>query len=476
MRVRIVINVVLALVVLAAAGGIAALLVLTRTRPPQAAPPVKVPKVVAPAVLPRKHYPVEIVGYGSARAKTMVQITPQVSGEVVRKAGNYRAGEYVSAEQMLLEIDQTDYQQALDAARQTVELLEAQRARLDQEQSNLTDVKEIEDSRWKLAEKQWRKVTELYRREAATENDVDNARDEMLSRKSAYQNVVNQLNLIAPRRRELEAQLAAANVERRKAQTALDRTVVRSPLAGRVLSCAVEVGDRVQAGTSCGGIYATHVMEVPVSIPAEDLQWLARRPAAGAPGSADILPAQAKVEWHGGPPHHRPWKGRAVRTEAGLTEQTRTATLVVEVENGGGEPLDLNMFCKVTVTGKVLEEVFVLPRGAIQADGTVYVVDRVPAARPDKGNPGPTTRRAAGGGAATRAAPAGRLAQRRVVVARFTDNEALVLPGGGLEAEDRVVTSDIPKPVIGMPVEPIDSLSAAGEAGATAGAEPDDAP
>ncbi len=87
------------------------------------------------------------------------------------------------------------------------------------------------------------------------------------------------------------------------------------------------------------------------------------------------------------------------------------------------------MFCKVTVLGKKLPEVYILPRQAVLPDGSGYkVVD-------------------------------GRLAKEPVQVGRFAGEEAMILPGAGINRGDRVVINTIAKPVIGMTVEAVDSIT-----------------
>ena len=88
------------------------------------------------------------------------------------------------------------------------------------------------------------------------------------------------------------------------------------------------------------------------------------------------------------------------------------------------------MFCKITVLGKKLPEVYLLPRQAILPDRSVYIVIN------------------------------GRLAKQPVTVGRYSGEEAMILPGGGINSGDRVVINTVATPVIGMTVEAVDSVIA----------------
>ena len=453
MKTHVVVSFLLVLLILSAGSGIVVWLIATRPEPEQDRPQRPVQTVLAPPVRAERDYRVPIVGYGSARPRVRLQVVPQVAGEVVAKAPAFLSGEHVRRGQVLCEIDRTDYVQARDLARRQIDLLEVKLERLEAEKGNLEASGEIEQRRVKLAGEQLDKARQLLSRGAAGQNDVDSAEEAMLLRKTQLQAILNQIVLIGPQRKGLLAEVAVAKVQLAQAETAIARTKVTSPVTGRVLSCSVEVGERVAVGQVCGELYGTEIMDVPVPVAAGDLDWLDRpggaaSAPAGGPGRAGKDVA-ATVQWHQ-PDSDREiaWQGRVDRIEAGLAAQTRTATIVVEVRNpppdGGATMLDLNMFCKVTILGRTLPEAYVLNRSAILPDRkSVYVVN------------------------------SGRLQRREVEVARLAGEEALLRPGGGIQEGDRVVLGYVPKPVLGMRVDAVDSLAGP----ATQAAErPDPAP
>jgi len=433
MKHRILVNVAIAVVALAGAGLGARWMIANRPETEVRRPARVVPTVVAPRIYAETHYRAKIIGYGSARARVRLQIIPQVTGEVTDKAPNLLSGQYVRKGQMLFQIDQTDYKLARDSARRNIDLLKTKLRLLYQEKTNKLASRKIETDRLALAEAQLKKAKTLLDRGAGTENEVDSAEETALSRRLQVRLLDNQLALLTHQRAQLEAEIAVAQVQLARAQTDLDRTTIRSPIAGRVLSSSAERFQRVQVGSVCCELYGVKVMEIPISIPADDLSWIEENLLV--PGPAQAKPKKkidATVHWN------VPGNGRVVswpgaflqRIESGLEAETRTARLVIQVDNPApesGKPvLDLNKFCKVVVDGKIIPKVFLLPREAIQPDGTVFMVTD------------------------------GKLARRAVQVARFTDETAYVLPGGGLEDGDRVVIRYIPRPVVGTKVRVVD--------------------
>lgn len=405
-----VVNIVVSLAVLALAAGGTWLLTRLRKQPPTRPPTRRLPKVRAARMKPIADYRVCITGYGSVRPKVQVPVVPQVSGEVKYVAANFRSGKSVAKDQVLFRIDKTDYEQSRDGAQRRIELLDANLKRLTQEEANLAESEKLARRRVGLAEDQLRKVRTLHERGAATSNDIDVAQDALLARREQLQQIVNQRALIAPQRRQIEAEKKVRRVELAQAETAIRRATFASPCAGRVLTSDVEVGTRVVAGKAYGEVYATAIMEVPVPISASDLRWVDRRLLQ--PDEEGKTPAEkhklipADVQWfetNGGDRAH--WSGYVGRAEAGLEAETRTAKLVVYVENppadSGRAMLDRNMFCKVVIHGRRVAGALILPRRAILPEGAVYVVVD------------------------------GRLYRREVIVQRFTDEQAMIFPRAG---------------------------------------------
>ena len=85
-------------------------------KPERKTPPASRP-VVAVITVPEEATPVQIRSFGSVRAKRSVTIVPQVSGEVLAKSAAFESGSFITAGEVLLRIDDTDYVMAAATAR-----------------------------------------------------------------------------------------------------------------------------------------------------------------------------------------------------------------------------------------------------------------------------------------------------------------------------------------------------------------------
>lgn len=456
---RAIVSITLLVVLLGGGLAVAVYLVATREPPAETTRSKAIPRVFAPAIEAVINQPVRIRGFGTARAKVRTDVAPLVGGRVIEVAENFRTGRYVGKRQVLLRIDPNDYQLALEAAQKQLALHEAQLATLAQDEANLKAVREIEAERLKLAESQLDKARRLLRSGAASEDEVDIAQDKLLAQKRQLQNVRDQISLIAPRRTELEAMVDTDQVQIRKARLELDRTVVKTREAARVISRRVEVDETVAPSAVCGEIYATELIEVPVSVPAEELRWLCPRvlgrSTEGMTDDPNAFDAEVRAVTING--EGTTWLGRINRIEAELDQATRTATVVVWVRNpapGSDRPqLELNTYCEVTLLGRSVEKAFYLPRAAVLPGQEVFLIDTpVDDANTPRG---------------ADEADAGRLVRRKIEVARFAAEQAMVLPAGGLRQGDRVVQEYLARPVLGQSMIALERRDEAADSAST---------
>jgi membrane fusion protein, multidrug efflux system len=177
-----------------------------------------------------------------------------------------------------------------------------------------------------------------------------------------------------------------------EAQLRLDRTAIKAPFTGRILRVSGEIGEYVQPGRELAHFWDISALEVPVSLPANDLQQLLPRDAseelqqwlAGRLVITDRVPdwvPRAHVSLEFGEAIME-WNGFVRALEGRIDPQTRTIPLVIEVPDPWPDnepdqriPLLPGMFCRVSIEGPVMPGIFVLPRSAVQIDGTVWVVE-----------------------------------------------------------------------------------------------------
>lgn len=262
-------------------------LIIVAKPEPEHAPHREAPPHIADVVnVELVSQPITVTSQGTVTPKTAIDITSQVSGQVVAVSDHFAAGGFFSAGEPLLTIDPRDYEIALAKAQAT--LAEAQKA-LAQEQGQSLQAK-----------REWRE----------------------LGNKAA-----NDLFLRKPQLAAAKANVQAAEAGVRQARLNLERTAIAVPFAGRVLTVAANLGQYIAAGTKVGRVYAADTMEVRLPLSAEELQLLNIKLDAA---HAELKPMAVSL--------HLPvanqtlsWTGQVVRIESAADEQSRLFHVVAEI-------------------------------------------------------------------------------------------------------------------------------------------------
>ncbi len=314
------------------AAGIAIGVLLMATGPEvERRPPAQMLPVVETLIVEPQTFPVVIRSQGTVAPRTQSSLIPEVAGRIVAVGDSFRNGGAFKSGEVLFRIAAVDYENAVVIAR--ADLARAQLA-LAQEKAQAQHA--LED---------WQK---LGRQEAPTD-----------------------LTLHKPQVAAAEAEVAAAEARLRQAQINLARTEVRAPYAGRVLEKKVDVGQYVAPGTVSATLYALDAAEV--RLPLTDRQRaLLRLPETGH---------QAPVSFThrvGGTVHR--WQGRLVRSDGAIDTASQQLFVVAQIDrpfarHGAMPALTIGQFVEAEIQGESLENVFVLPRPAVEVGDTVLVID-----------------------------------------------------------------------------------------------------
>jgi len=301
-----------------------------RPKPAHQRPERPAPLVTAQIVKPAVD-PVVITGYGTVVAKQRIEIIPQVNGRVEAKSLRFEAGEFVSAGDTLLVIEQTDYLQARALARANLAAARTTLAMAEQE--------------GRIARGEWER---LHAGEQASP-----------------------LVLHEPQIAQARASVDAASAALDLAETNLSRCYLTAPFDGRVEASMADLGQYLRAGTTVGAFYSTDIAEVTVPVSAEDMEWI--RVADGRKADA---PVTVRADLAG---HTSTWPGQAVRLGGTVDPATRQVPVVVEIPDpfraGVDRPALLTgMFVTVDFRKDPPPAAVTILRDALRTDDTVWVI------------------------------------------------------------------------------------------------------
>ena len=377
-----------------------------------------------------------------------LDIAAQITGRVEFKSKECRIGRSVRKGDLLVRIEQQDYEIEVRRIEEELEQADAMLAELDAEiltaENLIKTGKELVD----IESRQLERSLDLFNRNVASDSELDEARRAELSSRNAYQSALDQKNLLESRKVRLESakSLSEANLE--KAQLALQRTEIRSPIDGVVVAENIEQDAYLQMGTIVVSIQDTSQLDVTCKLHMRQMHWLwqSKHDADGETSenqshaqAYDFPETPAKIIYQMGDTTYQ-WNALVNRYDgAGVDNQTRMVPCRVYVP----DPLDVSvnyekgarnlstnpptlmtgMFVRIEIDARPPIPLVRIPQAAVQPGDVVWVVkDR-------------------------------KLIRKPILIATSNDKDVIAYQQvEGLQAGDEIVISPLATPVEGASV------------------------
>ena len=282
---------------------------------------------------------VTVEAMGTVRAARSIALTPRVGGTVIEVAPEFMPGGFFAEGEVMLQLDPTDYQLAVQQREAEVEKA---RSALD-----------IERGQQEIARQEF----------------------EMLGAEIPEES--RELVLRQPQLRSAQASLAAAENALRQARLDLERTTVRAPFNAVVLTRGVELGSQAGPSTVLAELADADRFWIYLSVPIDDLNLLDIPRTAGERGSPVRL-----INRHAWP-EGVVREGTVLRLSSSLSRDSRLAELIVEVEdplardprNAHLPPLLLNDYLSAEITGRRFAGVIPVDRRHVREGDVVWVMN-----------------------------------------------------------------------------------------------------
>jgi multidrug efflux system membrane fusion protein len=291
--------------------------------------------VVEIASLQQQDFATWIDSYGTAESLTRTQLAVEVSGKVIRVSPNIHSGRAFSQGDVLVYLDEQNFRVAVDVAASVV---------ADAEVRYLQEVALAD-----LAAQEW---NERPNNDAA--------------------------QLLALRRPQVAAAKAALQASKARLTNArldLDRTQIRAPFDGKVLKQMVDIGQVVNPTQTIADIYSTEVVEVRLPVKISDLQHLV---ILEGNGTTQARPNVLLSTEFGSRTYQ--WQGEIVRSEGAFDPATRMLYVVAQInepfiQNEHRPAIRIGQFLSAKIEGRLLKDVYVIPRRAVSQNFVVSVAD-----------------------------------------------------------------------------------------------------
>lgn len=306
--------------------------------------PAKKPVIIKAPLVEVKNIVRQDVGFviasqGSVLPRTQTQLISEVSGQITFVNEKFNIGGFFTQGEVLLSIDDINYQVALLQAQSQ---LDAAKAMLIEEQAKKDQ-----------AEEQW-----LLTKRALSEAPV--------------------LALRLPQLQKAKADIKAAKANVIGAEVKLARTKIIIPYDAIVKEKQVDIGQYVSMGSALTTIFAVDYAEVRLPIKPRDVGFLNLPKINAQQSSRSTVDIYTKVNGI----EHR-WASNLTRYEGEVDSRSRVHYVIAQIDDpyrvlssSKHQELRIGSFVNANISGKEVKDIVTIPRDALHGANRVYLVDK----------------------------------------------------------------------------------------------------
>lgn len=356
---------------------------LPRKEVQEVATPISVIRVAYESIQPMA------VGYGTTKAARTWTAVSEVAGRIVKTHPGLESGTQVSAGEILIEIDRTDYEIRLqqrqadyDKAVANVKELEAGR-RADE-----TSLK-IEQELLDVTQTDLERQTGLRRTNVISDTELENAKSNLLRQRASVQRLANTISLYPSKIAAAQAAVSLADSRLAEAQRDLGKTRIVAPFSGTLAGVALEPNQVVVMNERLFELWDASIVEVEAQFSPSQLAGLLPRGASRYQNDESSLLGllEAEMILRSGD-FQQTFSAKPVRLGESVDQRTRTLSVVVQLSMDqeasktlaasksllDRAPLLSGAFCEVVLRGPQQSTALPVPRTAFE-DGHIYTVD-----------------------------------------------------------------------------------------------------
>lgn len=310
-------------------------------------------------------------GFGTARADRQVIVAAQVAGEITKIHPELKVGTKVSADDLLVQLDERDLEQRKKQAVSKVLEAEAEIKRLKL-QSTTVDA-QVEQANRILAtlQEDLDRVRKLRTREVGTQTELNRVLLEYQRFEDSKLQLENQQKILPQQIAAAEQRKLSAAHEQEQAEIDKKRAKVQPPFAGVISEVFVEQGQYLRPGDRIIQLTAPEKVEIPISMGFEDYVLLADM--VNAEGGDIVSPSVSFAE---NETSAERWTGTLRRASPVADSRSRTVEVYAEVTNESASARLLpGAFVHARIDGPAHRRKILIPRAAIRDDAVFVIRD-----------------------------------------------------------------------------------------------------
>ena len=323
-----------------------------------------------------------VVGYGTANSAQRIEVSSQISGEVVYVKPNLKNGVLVNKDAVLAKVEKKDYEIAL---KKSIADIKSNKSKLSVQKQEIKDNKsilQILENKLRLEKADFNRQKQLFQKKAVSAQNFESAEQSLIEMTQIYLKMKRDISKAELELNSIAANIEKADAEKMQAELNINRCEIKSPINGRLENVTIEKNEYIAKGQKLFIVADDSSLLVSVSLDTRDAASILTL----VPGEKSDYRHWFKydkktpvtIRWTE-EPEKCVWEGEISRVEK-FDPETRTIIVVVKAVKYIGEsrnrlPLVAGMYCQVDFIGKEIKNIVKIPWSALQLDGNVYVVD-----------------------------------------------------------------------------------------------------
>ena len=322
--------------------------------------------VVETLTLKPEQYSVFIETSGIVSAGTTTNLVSELSGRITKISNNFSEGSYFDKNEVLIQIDKSDYLSAIDIAESDVLVNQANLKQLAaEERSNLNSIK-LAQRNLSIGGQELKRMRALFKRRTISRSALDSEEQRVNQLRQTLQNLQGAQSTFVSRKSAIQARINSSKARVKQEKLRLSRATIKAPYAGRILTKNVDIGQFVNTGSMLAETYATDFINVELPLSLKQYELLGMPEAFR---NKEVSPTDLPSVTLTNPDSIKKdsWQGKVVRTSAALDAQSRQINVIVRVNNpyeardGISAPIRIGQYLKAKIAGKRFNNVYVLP-------------------------------------------------------------------------------------------------------------------
>ncbi len=377
-----------------------------------------------------------ITAYGNVEPAITLNSTAEVSGRISYVHPNLKPGDTIPAGTLVVRIDAEDYARSLQQTREDLKASRSALEELEAEEKSTRRSLELARKNLEVGEAELARLRDVYQKQLIAKSTLDAEEQKTIQLRQQVEDLQGRMNSFDSRRQSIEAQIARAEQEVQNRATILGRTEISLPFDARIGAVSIDRDEFVAVGSPLFEAIDLKGVEISAQLPIDSMRKLishlenrddvALQFIQTGGRINERLGLKARVRLVSEMPDAI-WDARVLRISEAIDTTRQTIGVVVGVDNpyekiipGRRPPLLKGMYTAVDLFAPE-RPALVIPRKALH-EGRVYLADRDD-----------------------------RLEIRSVDI-QLTQGDLVILRGG-IEAGERVITTDLIPVIEGMPLQ-----------------------